>query len=195
MEPKVGDRIPGLKYDILMPKDIEPYLNGRSWEDLKVGDEIAFPEPDGSAPTGESLVGLTLTYELYGYEEESTFTSFDAKTGMHTIEGGAPGERVKPVNLRELPDEVKSKFTFEGSDAYFASADPEMMLGLCTIGELGVCSLCRSVGVLSSVLHLRPAAPSSFLTFSFSLLPSFILPCRSCSFSQATLCSGIFPWA
>ena len=118
-----------MQYDTLMPKDIEPYLNGRSWEDLKVGDEIAFPEPDGSAPTGESLVGLTLTYENYRGEQESTFTSFDAKTGMHTFED----ERGDPVSihLQDLP----ARFTtikFEGSDAYFVSG---LMLGLCTIGE------------------------------------------------------------
>ena len=47
MEPKVGNRIPGMTYDTLMPEDIEPYLNGRSWKDLKVGDEFAFPEPSG----------------------------------------------------------------------------------------------------------------------------------------------------
>jgi len=64
VEPKVGDRIPVMeykkpehdfmtsrleswimKYDNLMPEDIEPYLDGRSWKDLKVGDEIVFPEP------------------------------------------------------------------------------------------------------------------------------------------------------
>jgi len=149
-----------MKYDTLMPEDIEPYLNGRSWEDLKVGDEIAFPEPDGSAPTGESLVGLTFCVQEGSDEKvEMTCKSFDAKTGMHTLEGGPPD----PINLRELPDEVKSSLSFEGSDAYFASGT---LLGLCTIGELGVCS---SVGVcaLSSVLQfLRPAAlASSFLTF------------------------------
>ena len=47
VEPKVGDRIPGRKYDSLMPKDIEPYLNGRSWEDLKIGDEIDFDSCTG----------------------------------------------------------------------------------------------------------------------------------------------------
>jgi len=151
-----------MKYDTLMPEDIEQYLNGRSWEDLKIGDEIAFPESDGG-PTGESLVGLTFCVQEGSDEKvEMTCKSFDAKTGMHTLEGGPPD----PINLRELPDEVKSKFTFEGSDAYFASST---LLGLCTIGELGVCS---SVGVcaLSSVLQfLRPAAVRpSFLIFSFS---------------------------
>ena len=126
VEPKAKDRIPGMKYDTLMPEDIEPYLNGRSWEDLKVGDEIAFPESDGSAPTGESLVGLNWTLG----EEKGTFATFDAKTGMHTLEGGPPD----PINLRDLPDDIKSKLSFEGSDTYFASD----LLGLCTIGELGV---------------------------------------------------------
>ena len=42
-----------MTYDTLMPQGgswkrrVEPYLNGRSWKDLKVGDEIAFPEPSG----------------------------------------------------------------------------------------------------------------------------------------------------
>ena len=116
-----------MKYDTLMPKDIEPYLNGRSWKDLKVGDEIAFPESVGSPPTGESLVGLNWTTG----EQKGTFTSFDAKTGMHEVKSrNYPPD---PTNLRQLPDEVKSKMTFEGSDAYFATD----MLGLCTIGELG----------------------------------------------------------
>ena len=142
MEPKVGDRIPGMKYDTLLPEDIEPYLNGRSWEGLKVGDEIAFPEPDGSAPTGESLVGLTCYFHSprnFSETKEATFISFDANTGMHTMSAQWLEEPME-MPLRELPDQKKSNFTFEGSDAYFASsADPDpTMLGLCTIGELGV---------------------------------------------------------
>ena len=134
VEPKVGDRIPGMKYDTLMPEDIKPYLNnGRSWKDLKVGDEIAFPEPDGSAPTAESLVGLSFTYEdEYQDEEESMFKSFDAKTGMHAFEDGDAGHTV--INLQNGSAQFK-KIKFEGSDAYFASG---LMLGLCTIGELVV---------------------------------------------------------
>jgi hypothetical protein len=135
VEPKVGDRIPGMQYDTLMPKDIEPYLNGRSWEDLKVGDEIAFPEPDGRAPTGESLVGLTLTYENYRGEQESTFTSFDAKTGMHAFQHLQNGSAVyASIHLQNGSAQFE-KIKFEGSDAYFASG---LMLGLCTIGEFGV---------------------------------------------------------
>ena len=129
-----------MKYDTLLPEDIEPYLNGRSWEGLKVGDEIAFPEPDGSAPTGESLVGLTCYFHSprnFSETKEATFISFDAKTGMHTMSMEGESQELK---LRELRDKAKSAFTFEGSDAYFASsADPDpTMLGLCTIGELGV---------------------------------------------------------
>lgn len=147
-----------MKYDTLMPEDIEQYLNGRSWEDLKIGDEIAFPESDGG-PTGESLVGLTFCVQEGSDEKvEMTCKSFDAKTGMHTLEGGPPD----PINLRELPDEVKSSLSFEGSDVYFASGT---LLGLCTIGELGMCS---SVGVcaLSSVLQFlrRSRTVSSFLS-------------------------------
>jgi hypothetical protein len=152
-----------MKYDTLMPKDIEPYLNGRSWEDLKVGDEIAFPEPD-SGPTAESLVGLTF-YIQQGPDEmvemrdytghacgpgqgvhhvfEMTCTSFNAETGMHAIEGADSGAP-QPIDLRryvrELPDQEKSMITFEGSDAYFAE-----MLGLCTIGELDVACVAASV--------------------------------------------------
>ena len=36
-----------MKYDTLMPKDIELYLNGRSWEDLKLGDELDFDSCTG----------------------------------------------------------------------------------------------------------------------------------------------------
>ena len=133
MEPKAGDRIPGKKYDTLLPEDIEPYLNGRSWKDVKVGDEIAFPESDGSAPTGESLVGLSFTYEdEYEDEQESMFISFDAKTGMHTFKDDEDDS--ESINLRNCSAQFK-KIKFEGSDAYFASG---LMLGLCTIGELGV---------------------------------------------------------
>ena len=120
-----------MKYDTLMPEDIEPYLNGRSWEDLKVGDEIAFPESD-SAPAGEGLVGLTFNVGEGDEKQEGTFTSFDTNTGMHTL---SIDGRTQELSLQELPDEVKSSFTFEGSDAYFASG---ILLGLCIIGELGV---------------------------------------------------------
>ena len=173
MEPKVGDRIPGMKYDTLMPQDIEPYLNGRSWEDLKVGDEIAFPEPD-SGPTGESLVGLTLCFQQ-GPDEpkmEGVFISFDANTKMHMV---SLGKETAEFELGKLPDETKSMFTFEGSDAYFdAYFDAEMMQGLCTIGELGVCS---SVGVwvVSSVL-LFEASRTRFVIPHFILLPLFAFP-------------------
>jgi hypothetical protein len=159
-----------MKYDTLMPKDIEPYLNGRSWEDLKVGDEIAFPEP-GSGPTGESLVGLSFSFQQGPDEKmEGAFISFDANTETHMVSLGGGTEKLP---LRTLPDEVKSMITFEGSDSYFASADPEMMLGLCTIGELGVCSRCRCLGPFFGVTVLRPAAlASSFLTLPFLSSPS-----------------------
>jgi hypothetical protein len=132
VEPTVGDRIRGMKYDTLTPQDIEPYLNGRSWKDLKVGDEIVFPEPDGSAPTGESLVGLSFTYyeDEFQDEEESKFISFDAKTGMHMFDDD--DGRPVSLNLRNGSDQFK-KIKFEGSDAYFASG---LMLGPCTIGDL-----------------------------------------------------------
>jgi hypothetical protein len=85
MEPKVGeaagDRIPGMKYDTLMPEYIEPYLNGRSWEDLKVGDEIAFPEKDDTI-TPESLVNRRITINE---EYEGTIESFDPSTGKHEV--------------------------------------------------------------------------------------------------------------
>jgi hypothetical protein len=166
-EPKVGDRIPEMKYDTLMPTDIEPYLNGRSWEDLKVGDEIAFPEPN-SGPTGESLVGLTFCFQQGPDEKmEGAFISFDANTKMHLV---SLGGRTEKLPLRTLPDEIKSKITFEGSDAYFFSAAD---LGLCTIGELVVCS---SVGVwvLSSV------QPHAFPHSSLDPFPSFCFPFRRC---------------
>jgi hypothetical protein len=97
-----------------------------------VGDEIAFPEPDGSAPTAESLVGLSFTYEdKYEDEQESMFKSFDAKTGMHAFKDNA--RTTVSINLHGSAQFKKIKF--EGSDAYFASG---LMLGLCIIGEFGV---------------------------------------------------------
>ena len=66
MEPKVGDRIPGRKYDTLMPGDIERYLNGRSCEDLKVGDEIALPvkKPNGGWGGGRTPKEVCIIREL-----------------------------------------------------------------------------------------------------------------------------------
>jgi len=160
-----------MKYDTLMPKNIESYLNGRSFKDLKVGDEIAFPEYNG--PTAESLVGLTFCFQQGPDKKmEGAFISFDANTKKHMVSlGGGTQE----LPLRTLKDEVKSMITFEGSDAYFAEADTEMMLGLCTIGELGVYTRV-AVSVSWSFLRcysLRPAArASSFLILSSSLFHS-----------------------
>ena len=130
MEPKVGDRIPGIKYDTLMPEDIEPYLNGRSWEDLKVGDEIAFPdtEPDDTL-TPESLVGRRVTVTEGGKDYEGIIESFVSGTGKHEValdvglkksydfkdEKGAEGVVIGPYDvrgvciIRELGGEVHAR--------------------------------------------------------------------------------------
>ena len=131
-----------MKYDTLMPKDIEPYLGGRAWKDLKVGDEIAFPELDGSTITPESLVGrrITVKTESWGgtLENEGTIESFDPSTGKHEVafDNGYKESYDFRVQVRNPVTFEGYSFSFEGSDAYFA-ADVRM-LGLCAIGELGV---------------------------------------------------------
>ena len=75
VEPKVGDRILGKNYDSLMPEDIEPYLNGRSWEDLKVGDEIAFPDTEPIQLTAQ----LTALYEVVDASKIPTIPNILAK--------------------------------------------------------------------------------------------------------------------
>jgi hypothetical protein len=77
-----------MKYDTLTPEDIEPYLGGRSWTDLKVGDEIAFPEPDDTR-TPESLVGRRIATKFTvgaGVEVfDGTIDALDASTGKHHV--------------------------------------------------------------------------------------------------------------
>ena len=125
MEPKAGDRIPGMKYDTLMPKDIEPYLNGRSYKDLKAGDEIAFPE----LIVPESLVGRRFTaVDSDGNKFEGIIDGFDPSTREHAVvfDNGVTGSwDIKGDELRESYPE----FVFEGADAYFDGR------GVCTIRE------------------------------------------------------------
>ena len=109
-----------MKYDTLMPKDIEPYLNGRSWKDLKVGDEIAFPEPDDTI-TPESLVGLRVV--ALGSDNnvyKGIFGSFDSSTGEHEVvfdNGQKQSWDIKGDKVRGMYPEP---FVFEGADAYYA---------------------------------------------------------------------------
>ena len=141
MEPKAGDRIPGMKYDTLMPKDIKPYLGGRSWENLKVGDEIAFPELDGSTITPESLVGrrITVKTESWGgtLENEGTIESFDPSTGKHEVafDNGDKESydfRVQVRNPVTLCSKAKG-VVLEGAEVYFDVVD---IRGVCIIREL-----------------------------------------------------------
>ena len=130
VEPKTGDRIPGIEYT-LMPKDIEPYLNGRSYKDLKAGDEIAFPE----LIVPESLVGRRFTAvdsDGNEYKYKGKFDGFDPSTREHAIvfdNGETVSWDIKghcPIwELRESYPE----FVFEGADAYFNGR------GVCTIRE------------------------------------------------------------
>ena len=129
VEPKAGDRIPGMKYDTLMPEDIELYLNGRSWEDLKAGDEIAFPEPDGSAITPESLVGRRITLTQKNIEYEGTIESFASGTGEHKIafdDGDSWSDNLKTGG---------NSFMIEGAEAYFDIVDIVDVRGVCIIRE------------------------------------------------------------
>jgi hypothetical protein len=80
-----------MKYDTIMPEDIEPYINGRSWEDLKVGDEIVFPELDDTL-TPESLVGRRVTATAKR-KDEGTIKSFDESTGKHEVDWDDFGKR------------------------------------------------------------------------------------------------------
>ena len=101
-------------YDYLQLLAVKAESKDDETEEFALGESKA---DVSGAPTGESLVGLTWTMG----EEKGTFTSFDAETGMHALEGGPP----EPVNVRELPDHVKSSLTFEGSDAYFSAHNSE----------------------------------------------------------------------
>ena len=115
-----------MKYDTLMPEDIEPYLNGRSWKDLKVGDEIAFPEPDTITP--ESLVGLRMAATARGGVFEGTFGSFDPSTRKHEIifnNGVKQSWNIKGIEVRGIYPE---HFVFDGAEAYFGR-------GVCIIRE------------------------------------------------------------
>ena len=132
VEPKVGDRIPGMKYDTLMPEDIEPYLNGRSWEDLKVGDEIAFPEPDDTI-TPESLVGRRIKVRWTKKTvHEGTIEGFDASTGKHQVAYDEEGKKGGPYDLKsdKKRKTYADRFVFEGAEAYFDGR------GVCIIRKL-----------------------------------------------------------
>ena len=120
-----------MKYDTLMPEEIEPYLNGRSWKDLKVGDEIAFPEPDDTI-TPESLVGRRIAVRpnkksVY----EGTIGGFDASTGKHQVVYDKEGK--KDFSFHFKSDKKRKmyadRFVFEGAEAYFEGR------GACIIGE------------------------------------------------------------
>ena len=110
-----------MKYDTLMPEDIEPYLGGRSWEDLKVGDEIAFPELDDTL-TPESLVGRRITLNK---EEEGTIRSFDQSTGEHEV---AFEDEKESFDLKDRTQGLN--FAIEGAEAYTEGR------GVCIIREL-----------------------------------------------------------
>ena len=107
-----------MKYDTLMPEDIEPYLNGRSWKDLKVGDEIAFPEPDTITP--ESLVGLRMAATARGGVFEGTFGSFDPSTRKHEIIFNNGVKQSWDIKGDEVRGTYPEPFVFEGAEAYYA---------------------------------------------------------------------------
>ena len=111
-----------MKYDTLMPEDIEPYLGGRSWEDLKVGDGIAFPELDDTL-TPESLVGRRITLNK---EEEGTIGSFDQSTAKHEVAFSEDDK--ESFDLKDRSQGLN--FAIEGAEAYTEGR------GVCIIREL-----------------------------------------------------------
>ena len=136
MEPKVGDRIPGMKYDALMTEYIEPYLNGRSLEDLKVGDEIAFPGKDDTI-TPESLVNLRFTIKDKDEDEEpwvieGTIESFDPSTGRHEV-AFDDGDKKYSYDFKD--EEFAEGVVIEGAEGYIGGQ------GVCIIRELHIHSL------------------------------------------------------
>ena len=107
-----------MKYDTLMPEDIKLYLNSRSWEDLKMGDEIAFPEPDDTF-TPESLVGLRMAATARDGVFKGTFDSFDSGSGEHTFTFDNGVEQSFDIKGGEVRKIYPEPFVFEGADSYF----------------------------------------------------------------------------
>ena len=131
-----------MKYDTLMPEDIELYLNGRSWEDIKVGDEITFPELDDTL-TPESLVGRRITaYKKY----EGTIDSFDPSTGKHEV-AFDDGDK---ESCDFKAEGSFTSFVIEGAEAYFD------VRGVCNIRELY-----NSLNMLSLIQGHSPGSRSS----------------------------------
>jgi hypothetical protein len=164
-----------MKYDTLMPEDIEPYLNGRSWEDLKVGDEIAFPEPDDTI-TPESLVGRRIKVRWTKNEVyEGTIEGFDESTGKHQVTYDDGDKDSFDFKGDEEKKTYTDRFVVEGAEAYF--------------DWRGVCIVRKLEEEESQLMYIPP------LRFSRThfLIPHFILflsPClptrkvlstRSCS--------------
>jgi hypothetical protein len=169
-----------MKYDTLMPEYIEPYLNGRSWEDLNVGDEIAFPEKDDTI-TPESLVNRRITLRR---EYEGTIESFDPSTGKHEV-AFDDGDK-ESYDFRE--DFKDKEVVIEGAEGYIGGP------GVCIIRELNMLSLTpgHSPGSSSPTVlwylgtgecaasRTRFVIPPFILSPLFAFLPQ-VLSTRSCS--------------
>jgi hypothetical protein len=108
-----------MKYDTLMPEDIEPYLNGRSWKDLKMGDEIVFPELDDTL-TPESLVGRRIKVRWNKKEAyDGTIEGFDASTGKHQVTYDDGDKKSYDFKGDETKKCWPDRFVVEGVEAYF----------------------------------------------------------------------------
>jgi hypothetical protein len=155
-----------MTYDMLILKDIEPYLDGRSYEDLKVGDEIAFPEPLNP----ESLVGLEITVSEAYQPRRGTIESFDSSTGKHVVVFYNHNYDDDKISYTFKGDKGDNTFVFEGSEAYFDSR------GVCTIRELRASykKKCRRVQLYAHFHFSRTCSPvSHFPPVGF---PSYFLP-------------------
>ena len=125
VEPKVGSRIPGIMYEHIVPMGITPYINGQSYEGIKVGDEIDFPEP-GNTVTHESLVGRRITVQM---KFEGTIESFDPSTKEHTVAFDDGDEQSFCFLGGNYPFYT---FVIEGADEYFDRR------GVCVVRDVDI---------------------------------------------------------
>ena len=108
--------------------DIEPYLDGRSINELSVGDEIVFPEPDPSI-TAESLVGLRIAVRWKrNAVYEGLIDRYDPNTGKHHVTYDDGDQKEYNLAGDSKRQTFADRFAFEGAETYFCGR------GRCTVG-------------------------------------------------------------